>query len=169
MLSLKAEETRITCGEVELYGEVRTPNKVPAPAVLICHGMNAQGYYGLKIYGQLAKAACEAGFVSLVFDFRGVGKSTGRFDYGFAEQEDFKCVMNFFASRPEVLQDSIYVVGHSLGGAVSLYMLQNEKRVKALVLWAVPKNHDYNVRKFIERTRGKLVCSCFCCYRPSIV
>jgi pimeloyl-ACP methyl ester carboxylesterase len=47
------------------------------------------------------------------------------------------------------------VVGHSLGGAVSLYALQDEKRVKGLVLWSVPKNHDYNVRKFIRNRRGK--------------
>jgi len=153
---LKTEETRIACGDVDLYGELRIPDKVPAPAVLICHGMNARGYHSLKVYSQLAKAVCEEGFVSLLFDFRGVGNSTGRFDYGFAEQYDFECVLNFLASRREVLQNSIYVVGHSLGGAVSLIMLKNEKRVRALVLWAVPKNHDYNVRKFIKRTRGRL-------------
>jgi len=163
---MKAEETRITCGDVELYGELRIPDKVPAPAVLVCHGMNAQGYHVLKIYSKLAEAACDAGFVSLLFDFRGVGKSTGRFDYGSAEQHDFKCVLNFLASRPEVLQNKIYVVGHSLGGAVSLIMLKNEKRVRALVLWAVPKNHDYNVRKFIRRTRGKLGLSLFMLLSP---
>ena len=163
---MKAEETRITCGDVELYGELRIPDKVPAPAVLVCHGMNAQGYHVLKIYSKLAEAACDAGFVSLLFDFRGVGRSTGRFDYGSAEQHDFKCVLNFLASRPEVLQNKIYVVGHSLGGAVSLIMLKNEKRVRALVLWAVPKNHDYNVRKFIRRTRGKLGLSLFMLLSP---
>ncbi len=163
---MKAEETRITCGDVELYGELRIPAKVPAPAVLICHGMNAQGYHALKIYSKLAEAACNAGFVSLLFDFRGVGKSTGRFDYGLAEQHDFKCALNFLASRPEVLQNNIYVVGHSLGGAVSLIMLENEKRVRALVLWAVPKKHDYNVRKFIRRTHGKLWLSLFMLLSP---
>jgi pimeloyl-ACP methyl ester carboxylesterase len=47
-------------------------------------------------------------------------------------------------------------VGHSLGGAVSLYAAQNERRVNGLVLWSTPKNHAYNVKKFIMRTRGKL-------------
>ena len=60
------------------------------------------------------------------------------------------------ASRPEVKSNSIFIVGHSLGAAVSLYAVQNEKRVRGLVLWSPPKNHDYNVKKFIARTRGKL-------------
>jgi putative redox protein len=54
------------------------------------------------------------------------------------------------------MANRIFVVGHSLGGAVSLYALQNEKRVRGLVLWSTPKNHDYNVKKFVRRTRGTL-------------
>jgi alpha-beta hydrolase superfamily lysophospholipase len=72
------------------------------------------------------------------------------------ERQDVKCALNYLASKPEVASNSIFVVGHSLGGAVSLYALRNETRVKGLVLWSTPKNHDYNVRKFIARTRGKL-------------
>jgi alpha/beta superfamily hydrolase len=150
------EETNIPCDGLDINGELRIPETVPAPAVLICHGMNVEGYHGLRIYKQLAEAACNTGFVSFLFDFRGVGRSSGRFDYGFAEQNDFKCALDFLSSRPEVSRNNICVVGHSLGGAVSLYALRNEKRVKALVLWSVPKNHDYNVRKFIERTSGKM-------------
>ncbi len=103
----------------------------------------------------LAERACQNGFVSLVFDFRGVGKSTGEFDYGFGEQQDVKCGLNCLASRPEVKANSIFIVGHSLGAAVSLYAVQNEKPIKGLVLWSPPKNHYYNVRKFIRRTKGR--------------
>jgi alpha/beta superfamily hydrolase len=139
-----------------LYGEIYIPENVPAPALLICHGMNAQGFHLLKIYSELARRACENGFVSLLFDFRGVGKSCGNFDYGFGEQEDVRCALNYLASRPEAIPDKIFVVGHSLGGAVSIYAVKNDKRVKGLVLWSTPKNHDYNVRKFVANTRGKL-------------
>jgi alpha/beta superfamily hydrolase len=118
--------------------------------------MDVRGFHGLKIYAQLAENACEAGFVSLLFDFRGVGKSTGAFDYGFGEQEDVRCAINYLSSRPEVVSNSLSVVGHSLGGAVSLYAIQNDSRIKSLVLWSTPKNHNYNVKKFIRRTRGKL-------------
>jgi len=153
---VKTETAWITCENARLYAEICIPNAIPAPALLICHGMNARGSEGLRIYTRLAEAACKEGFVSLLFDFRGVGKSTGSFDYGIGEQQDVKCALNYIASRPQVTSNTIFVVGHSLGGAVSLYALRNETRVKGLVIWSTPKNHDYNVRKFIARTRGKL-------------
>jgi alpha/beta superfamily hydrolase len=150
------EQAWIRCDDAKLYAELHFPDTVPAPAMLICHGLNARGFHGLEIYTQLAKVSCEAGFVSLVFDFRGAGESTGSFDYGFGEQRDFKCAIDYLASRPEVLSKSLFVVGHSLGGAVSLYAARNDSRIKSLVLWSTPKDHDYNVKKFVRRTRGKL-------------
>jgi alpha/beta superfamily hydrolase len=154
--TVKTETTWIDCGDVKLYGEVYVPDVTPSPGLLICHGMNKQGFHLLKIYSELARTACEMGFVVLLFDFRGVGRSSGEFDYGIGEQKDEKCALNFLTSRSDVTKDRVYVVGHSLGGAVSLYALQNEKRVKGLILWSVPKNHDYNVRKFIRNSRGRL-------------
>jgi alpha/beta superfamily hydrolase len=153
---VKREETWISCEDAELYGEVYSPDVAPAPALLICHGLNARGFHQLKIYTQLARAGAQNGFVALIFDFRGVGKSKGSFDYGVKEQKDVECALNYLASRKDVIKDRIYVVGHSLGGAVSLYALRNEKRVRGLALWSVPKNHDYNVRKFIRNTQGRL-------------
>jgi alpha/beta superfamily hydrolase len=152
---VKVEETWMQCGSVKLYGELHVPDLYPAPGILICHFMDVRGYHGLKIYSMLAERACQNGFVSLVFDFRGVGKSTGEFDYGFGEQRDVKCALSYLASRAEVKPNSIFIVGHSLGAAVSLYAVQNEKPIKGLVLWSPPKNHDYNVRKFVRRTRGR--------------
>ncbi|HVO85560.1 MAG TPA: alpha/beta fold hydrolase [Candidatus Eisenbacteria bacterium] len=152
---MKIEETWIQCEDVKLYGEVYVPKTIPAPAILICHGMNARGFHLLKIYSQLARTACENGYVALLFDFRGVGRSMGKYDYGFGEQEDVKCALNYLEGRPDVVRNKVFVVGHSLGGAVSLYALQGDKRVKGLVLWSVPKNHGYNVRKFIKNKEGK--------------
>ena len=151
---MKTEQAWIPCRGAKLYAELHIPDAIPAPAVLICHGMNARGFQGLRLYSRLAQAACKGGFVSLVFDFQGVGKSTGNFDYGLGERENVKCALDFLALRPEVVSSRIFVVGHSLGGAVSLYALQDETRVKGLVLWSTPKNHNYNVRKFIKRTKG---------------
>jgi alpha/beta superfamily hydrolase len=152
---VKTETTWIKCEDTRLYGEVYIPDVVPAPALLICHGMNKQGFHLLRIYDRLARIACENGFLVLLFDFRGVGKSEGEFDYGVREQGDVRCTLNYLALRSDVITNRIYVVGHSLGGAVSLYVLQDETRVKGLVLWSVPKNHYYNVRKFIRNKRGR--------------
>jgi alpha/beta superfamily hydrolase len=153
---VKTEHVWIQSGNVKLYGTLYIPDTTPAPALLICHGLNAKGSSGLRLYSRLADAAGKRSFVSLIFDSRGVGKSAGEFDYGWGEQEDVKSALGYLASKPEVLPNNIFVVGHSLGGAVSLYALQNETRVKGLVIWSTPKNHNYNVRKFIKRTRGTL-------------
>ncbi len=153
---VKTEDTWTKCKDATLYGQIYIPDVIPAPTLLVCHGMDIQGYHFLKIYKQLAEAACRNGFVSLLFDFRGVGKSTGKFDYGFAEQQDVKCALNYLTSRQEALPKKCFIVGHSLGGAVSLYAVQNESRVNGLVLWSTPKNHMQNVKKFIRRKRGKL-------------
>jgi alpha/beta superfamily hydrolase len=153
---VKTEQTWLQCENAKLHAEIHIPESLPAPALLICHGMNARGSQGLSIYSRLAEATCKAGFVSFVFDFRGVGRSEGTFDYGVGEQQDVRCALNYLASRVEVLHDSLFVVGHSLGGAVSLYALRNDTRVKGLVLWSTPKNHNYNVRKFVKNTRGTL-------------
>ena len=151
---MKTEQTWIRCRDVKLFAELYIPDNIPAPAVLICHGMNAKGSQGLRLYTRLAQAACKEGFVALVFDFRGVGRSFGEFDYGIGEQEDVKYALDYLASRPGVLPDRIFIVGHSLGGAVSLYAMQNEARVMGLALWSTPKHHNYNVKKFIRRARG---------------
>jgi len=100
--------------------------------------------------------ACESGFVSLVFDFRGCGESGGEFDYGWSEQLDLRAAIDYLTSRREVVSDSVFVVGHSLGGAVALYVAQTEKRIKGVALWATPHDHAYNVKQFITRTRGRL-------------
>lgn len=140
---------------MKLYAELHIPHHEPAPGLLICHFMDVRGFHGLKIYSMLAQRACQDGFATLAFDFRGVGKSTGEFDYGFGEQEDVKCALNYLALRPEVRSGNIFIVGHSLGAAAVLYAIQDQKPMKGLVLWSPPKDHDYNVRKFIRRERGR--------------
>lgn len=123
---------------------------------MVCHGFDKRGFRGLPLYRQLARKACEGGYASLAIDFRGCGESTGKFDYGIGEQQDLRSAIDYLASRREVLSDSIFVVGHSLGGAVALYATQGDGRVKGLALWATPHDHAYNVKKFITRNRGRL-------------
>lgn len=66
-----------------------------------------------------------------------------------------KAAIDYLASRPEVKAHSIFVVGHSLGGAVTLYACQGDKRIKGVALWATPHDHAYNVKKFITMKWGR--------------
>jgi alpha/beta superfamily hydrolase len=143
---------------VKVHGELYLPDKAPAPApgLIICHGFDRRGYRGYDIFTQLSQKVCENGFVSLVFDFRGCGQSTGQFDYGWGEQNDLKAAVDYIASRKDVMSDSIFVVGHSLGGAVAVYVAKGDKRIKGIALWSTPHDHAFNVKRFIIRERGRL-------------
>ena len=67
-----------------------------------------------------------------------------------------RAAISYLTSRREVTSNSVFVVGHSLGGAVALYVAQTDKRVRGVALWATPHDHAYNVKRFITRTRGRL-------------
>jgi alpha-beta hydrolase superfamily lysophospholipase len=155
---LKTETVCFESVGARLYGVLYVPDKVPAQAVIVCHGFDKRGFHGVKLFRDMAEAACkQGGFIALVFDFRGCGKSTGQFGYGWDEQRDLDAAIEFLLSRPEARREGgVYVVGHSLGGAVGLYVAEKDKRVKGIALWAVPHDHGYNIKRFIGRTRGWL-------------
>jgi len=143
---------------VRLSGLLYVPDVVPAPALIVCHGFDRRGFRGAGLFRMMAETACkQGGFVCLVFDFRGCGESGGSFGYGWNEQKDLEAAIEFLLNRPEAKRNSgIYVVGHSLGGAVALYVAEKDKRIRAVALWAVPHDHAYNIRRFIIRSGGLL-------------
>ena len=158
LLRVKVESVGFVSGDgVGLSGVLYVPDGVPAQAVVVCHGFDRRGFRGISLFRDMAEAACRAGFVSLVFDFRGCGQSGGVFGYGWDEQKDLTAAIEFLLSKPEARkEDGVYVVGHSLGGAVALYVAERDKRVRGVALWAVPHDHGYNIRRFIIRSRGWL-------------
>jgi len=142
---------------VRLSGVLFVPDRVPASAVVVCHGFDRRGFRGVGLFRDMAEAACRAGFLALVFDFRGCGESGGSFGYGWGEQGDLEAAVTFLLDRPESRgEDGVRVVGHSLGGAVALYVAEQDKRVKGVALWAVPHDHAYNIRRFEVRRGGRL-------------
>jgi len=143
---------------VGLSGLLYVPDVVPAPGLIVCHGFDRRGFRGVGLFRMMAERTCgQGGFVCLVFDFRGCGESGGSFGYGWGEQKDLEAAVEFLLSRPEVRVDSgVFVVGHSLGGAVALYVAERDRRVRGVGLWAVPHDHAYNIRRFIIRSRGRL-------------
>jgi pimeloyl-ACP methyl ester carboxylesterase len=153
---LNIETVSFDSDGARLCGVLYVPDRIPARAVIVCHGFDKRGFHGVRLFKDLAEAACRVGFVSLVFDFRGCGKSGGSFGYGWLEQKDLEAAVEFLLGRTEVKSDGVYVVGHSLGGAVALYVAERDQRVKGVALWAVPHDHAYNIRRFVIRSRGRL-------------
>jgi pimeloyl-ACP methyl ester carboxylesterase len=118
--------------------------------------MHSEGFRWLPLYRSFAEKACERGFACLLFDFRGCGRSEGKFDYGWGEQEDARGAFEFLLSRREVDPSGAFVVGRSLGGTIALYALARDSRVKGFALWATPPDHYANIRNFIVERSGRL-------------
>ena len=86
------------------------------PGVVLCVGYT---YVKTMVMPDIAKALNAAGYVALVFDYRGFGDSEGpRWRLIPSEQvEDVRAALTFLAGQPQVDPDRLAIVGLSLGGA----------------------------------------------------
>lgn len=93
---------------------------------------------GIPIFGQLAGALADAGFLVLRYDKRGIGQSGGRVESaGLAEfAEDLRAAVKFVAGRRDADPKRISVAGHSEGGSVALLAATKDSRIVSLVLMA---------------------------------
>jgi len=103
------------------------------PAIVMAHGFAGVKEMGLA---EVAKLFTEAGFVTLVFDYRYWGESEGEpRNQIFAHDmvEDYRNAVTWLSYRPEVDADRIGVWGTSYSGGLVLYVGTFDKRVKAIV------------------------------------
>jgi uncharacterized protein len=137
------EPVKIPANGFNLMGTVAKPAGAAGkrlPAVVLVGGsgpIDRDGTVaGIPIYGQLAQALADAGFLVLRYDKRGIGQSGGRIETaGFAEYaEDLRAAIKVVSDRKDVDAKRIAVVGHSEGGAVALLAAAKDTRIAALVL-----------------------------------
>jgi fermentation-respiration switch protein FrsA (DUF1100 family) len=106
--------------------------KEPVPGIVLC-----QGYTGTKelFLPQLAQAFCEAGYPSLVFDYRGWGESEGDRGYLFPMEqvEDIRNAMTFLGTQVMVDPDRFGLYGTSFGGANVIAVAAVDQRVKCII------------------------------------
>ena len=121
-----------------LVGEVYIPQQQPCPALCLCHGIprgipdpNDRGY------PFLAERFSKAGFLTLIFNFRGTGDSGGNFDI-LGWTRDLETVLEYIYNMKEVDKDKISLMGFSGGAAVSAYVASEDPRVSSLVLCSCP-------------------------------
>jgi alpha/beta superfamily hydrolase len=103
--------------------------------LLICHPHPLMGgTMDNKVAYTLARAGNEHGLLSVRFNFRGVGQSTGEHDKGVAEAQDVAFLLDALAaSRPGL---PIHLAGFSFGGFVAASVSQNRADLSSLILVA---------------------------------
>ena len=138
------QDIRIQANGFSLAGTLSRPEgvKTPLPAVVLVSGSGPtdrdEAVAGIPVFGQLAHALADAGFLVLRYDKRGVGQSGGRTesatlgDYA----DDARATVRMLSERKDVDKRRIALVGHSEGGSLALIAASKDKRVAAIALVA---------------------------------
>lgn len=142
------------------YALMMIPNGTPPPdgwpVIILNHGhITPSAYSTINSYKALSEYYPRRGFVMIKPDYRGHGQSEGgaesltnRIGYSID-------VLNLLAGvekLPNIDKTRIYMWGHSMGGEVTLRVLEVTDKVKAAVIWA-PAVRDWpeNVLHFARR------------------
>jgi dipeptidyl aminopeptidase/acylaminoacyl peptidase len=136
---MDVQEIRLKADRLELTGELHIPSRDKVhPALCICHGIPAAPPDPTdKGYTLLARWFCRAGFITLIFNFRGTGKSQGNLDI-LGWSRDLRAAFDVLYSLEETDKARICLLGFSGGAAVSVYIAAHDPRVSLVVTCACP-------------------------------
>jgi dienelactone hydrolase len=97
-------------------------------------------YQKTMVMPDIAKALNAAGYVALVFDYRGFGDSEGPRHRLIPHEQvaDARAALTFLAGQPQVDPQRLAVVGISLGGAHAISVAGLDRRVSAAVALEPP-------------------------------
>jgi hypothetical protein len=143
-------------GNLTLEGVLNKPEGTQKPpGVVLCH---PHPQYGGSMDNNVIYAledVLKRGFAVLRFNFRGVGRSEGKFAGGVGEREDVKSAIDFLLSAG-IDGKRIAVVGYSFGSWVGLHAGASDERVKVLAGVSPPVSmFDFT---FLEKcTKPKLL------------
>jgi uncharacterized protein len=127
--SFYSEESRIAA-DLFLPADFKPGQR--RPGVVLCHGFTGVRQLMLEDYAQVFATA---GYVSLIFDYRGFGDSEGpKWRLLPLEQvDDIRNAITWLEAQPEVDPQKIGLWGTSFGGAHAPYVAAVDGRVKAAV------------------------------------
>lgn len=131
---MKRERIMFPCGDISLEGELLLPEGGDiSPAVVVCH---PHSLYGGNMDNSIVHGVCEAlgrdSIASLRFNFRGVGRSEGRFADGLGEQDDVRAALSLLEEREEIDSNRMGLCGYSFGTMVGIPVADTDPRIQAL-------------------------------------
>jgi uncharacterized protein len=120
-------------GAVKLFGSlIEAGGTARRPAILFIHGSGAEGRWATRF---LAQKFARRGFVSLIFDKRGVGSSTGNWQQSGLEDlaADALAGIDFLKTQVYVDPTRIGIYGHSQGGSVAPLVAERKGAVSFVI------------------------------------
>lgn len=152
-------DVSFTSDGVTLRGWLYLPAEqdVPAPAVVMAHGISAVKEMRLPAYAERFAAA---GLAVLVFDFRNLGESDGEPRQEIdprAQVADYRHAISWCADRAEIDAGRIGVWGSSLSGGHALVVAATDDRVRCVVAQVPMVSGSHTVRRLAGQERlGRL-------------
>lgn len=137
---MKQEAVTFTCGQLTLEGAWHWPQGEGTwSAVVICHPHPLYGgSMDNNIGWAIAKSLPPQGIACFRFNFRGVGRSQGRFADGAGEQDDLRAALAFVTSHERVDSHRLGVAGYSFGANVAISVAPTEGQIQVLALVSPP-------------------------------
>jgi len=114
-----------------------------------------------KVVTTLEKSFNENYISTIKFNFRGVGKSTGKYGHGTLEIKDLKFVFDAFKNIRNF--SKIYIAGFSFGGHVATQFIYNYKLTDVNLVLVAPAISNFSTKNIlnngilIQGTRDELV------------
>jgi hypothetical protein len=122
----------------------QNPNpKAPVALVLHPHPLHG-GTMNNKVTYNLYKTFANNGFSVLRINFRGVGKSQGKFDNGVGELQDATVALNWLHSQ-NMDAPTFWIAGFSFGAWIGLQVVMRRPDIEGYILAAPPATkYDFN-------------------------
>ena len=155
--TFKEAEVSFRNGAVTLAGTLLLPqSKQPAAALVFLHGSGPEGRFASRF---LAEHFAGQGIAALIYDKRGVGKSTGDW-----KQSDFDALagdaiaaIDFLKQRKQIDARKIGLYGHSQGGMLAPLVASRSKDVAFVISGAgsaVPL-HEAEINSITNQVRAQ--------------
>lgn len=136
-----------------------------APVAVVLHPHpEFGGDMNNKVTYALYRAFCEEGFSVMRFNFRGVGKSEGRFDQGEGELTDTASAVDWLQTyNPSA--SACWVAGFSFGAWIAMQLLMRRPEIDGFISISPPANmYDFSflapcpvAGKIIQGTKDDIV------------
>jgi len=136
----------------KLEAIIKNPESEPKGVALVCHPHPmGGGTMHNKVVFRAAAGLVDAGLITLRFNFRGVGSSTGIHDNGVGETQDIRDALDYLSAN--FPNEPITLAGFSFGTRFGSEVAINDARVVRMISIGTPvdKYGDFDFLKAVRK------------------